>query len=363
MNLKNYLNNKKIYFFVIFFIISILSCLTILILERKVLGISSTYHPDSLFYLSGNAYKAYSYLSFNLSFLKNFSNFFINIFSGTLYYSIINLMHELQNILQEEFNLNFNPYRNLIKLNIFLFAITNLIILNDFFKKKNNNFKILITIIIFCLLPYKIHLAVNILKETLILFFLVLCVLYSNILTYVFSFIMGTSLRTLFGLYFLNFVDFKNLISKNNFLILVIFLFTFFFVIISFFSLDNFFLSLFEFVNQRNVSDMGGREYDEIPNFSENGYWGVLLRSIIWPALFLSGSFVFFSENIFFKLLGIEILLVQFLAFYNQKQFLVNAGLILFLILLSIYVNTFTAYFRYAYLAIQIVFLKNLIKN
>ena len=136
MNLKNYLNNKKIYFFVIFFIISILSCLTILILERKVLGISSTYHPDSLFYLSGNAYKAYSYLSFNLSFLKNFSNFFINIFSGTLYYSIINLMHELQNILQEEFNLNFNPYRNLIKLNIFLFAITNLIILNVFFKKK-----------------------------------------------------------------------------------------------------------------------------------------------------------------------------------------------------------------------------------
>ena len=121
---------------------------------------------------------------------------------------------------------------------------------------------------------------------------------------------MGTSLRTLFGLYFLNFVDFKNLISKNNFLILVIFLFTFFFVIISF-SLDNFFLSLFEFVNQRNVSDMGGREYDEIPNFSENGYWGVLLRSIIWPALFLSGSFVFFSENIF-KLLGIEILLYNF---------------------------------------------------
>ena len=45
-------------------------------------------------------------------------------------------MHELQNILQEEFNLNFNPYRNLIKLNIFLFAITNLIILNVFFKKK-----------------------------------------------------------------------------------------------------------------------------------------------------------------------------------------------------------------------------------
>ena len=106
---KNYLNNKNIFFCNIF-IISILSCLTILILERKVLGISSTYHPDSLFYLSGNAYKAYSYLSFNLSFLKNFQ-IFINIFSGTLYYSIINLMHELQNILQEEFNLNFNPYK------------------------------------------------------------------------------------------------------------------------------------------------------------------------------------------------------------------------------------------------------------
>ena len=128
-----------------------------------------------------------------------------------------------------------------------------------FFKKKNNNFKILITIL-FLSSFYKIHLAVNILKETLILFFLVLCVLYSNILTYVFSFIMGTSLRTLFGLYFLNFVDFKNLISKNNFLILEnIYLFYFLFCNNFFFSLDNFFLSLFEFVNQRNVSDMGGK--------------------------------------------------------------------------------------------------------
>ncbi len=362
MNFKNYLNIKKIYFLVFFFAISILFCLTILILERKVIGISSTYHPDSSFYLTSNVYKTYSYLSFKFSFIENFLNFFFHIFSGTLYYSIVNLMHELQDIFQGI--LNFNPYRNLIKLNILLFSITNLIILNAVFENNRNyNFKILVSIIIFCLLPYKVHLAVNILKETFIYFFLVLCVLYSNIYTYILSFILGTSLRSLFVLYFLNFVNFKKFLSKNNLAILILFLFTFFFVITYFFSFDNFYQSFFEFLNERNLANMGGRDYDGIPNFSEKGYLGILLRSIVWPILFISGSFIFFSEHIFFKILALEIILIQFLMFYSQKKLIFSFGLILFLILLSLYVNSFTAYFRYAYLAIQIIFLKNLLRK
>ena len=362
MNLKNYSNMKKTFFFIIFFLISILSCFIILLLERKVLGINSTYHPDSAHYLNRNINILHSYLSFELGYFENFLNFFINIFNGTLYYSLINLMYELENIFKNI--IYFNPYRNLLKLNIFIYAITNLIILNNFFKiNKNFSFKILISIIIFCLLPYKIHLAVNILKETLIFFFLVTSVIYSNIYVITLSFIFGTSLRSLFIFYFLNILDFKNLIVKKNLLILIMFILVFFIVMDGFFSLSNFFESFSKFIYERNIADMGGRDYDKIPNFSEYGYIGILMRIILWPFFFLTGTFIIFSDSIFFKFLGIEIIALQILSFYCKKKFLFNAGLILFLIILSLYVNSFTAFFRYGYLAIQIVFLKNLLKN
>ena len=44
----------------------------------------------------------------------------------------------------------------------------------------------------------------------------------------------------------------------------------------------------------------GGRDYDNITNFKYYHAYGVLLKAFIWPILFLSGSFVFFSFNFFF---------------------------------------------------------------
>ena len=61
---------------------------------------------------------------------------------------------------------------------------------------------------------------------------------------------------------------------------------------------NNIFESFFALVEKRNMNVMNGRDFDQVPNFSESEI-GYIYRSIIWPIFFLSGGFIFFTENIF----------------------------------------------------------------
>ena len=94
-------------------------------------------------------------------------------------------------------------------------------------------------------------------------------------------------------------------------------------------------------------------------NFSESEI-GYIYRSIIWPIFFLSGGFIFFTENIFFKILGIEIILMQSITYIFHKKIIMNFGLLLFLIIISLWVTTFTSFYRYAYLAFLALFLQKI---
>ena len=69
-------------------------------------------------------------------------------------------------------------------------------------------------------MPYKLHLTVNVLKEIYIYFFLVLYITYQNTYTLLISLLFGTSLRTMFGLYFLNLII-LNKFSKTNWILLI----------------------------------------------------------------------------------------------------------------------------------------------
>ena len=315
MNFKNYLKSNKAYFFFLLFAISILSCLSLLFIERKILGISSTYHPDSAYYLNSIIRSTYSYLSFDYSLLKNINNFFSNIFSGTLFYSISNLFHEFKEIYPFS-----SPYRNLIKFNFLIYAITNILIFNFLFKNNQKlNSKTFLCILLFCFMPYKLHLTVNVLKEIYIYFFLVLYITYQNTYTLLISLLFGTSLRTMFGLYFLNLINLSKF-SKTNWILLITIVFGFF---TYWFQINDgiSFLNIFELLYERNNADMGGRQYDNIPNFSDKGIYGAFLRSIFWPLLLLSGSFMFFSENYLFYIIGIEIILLNMFTYYCKKNF------------------------------------------
>ena len=365
MNFKSLLRkkidfNEKI-FLILITCFSILMSIIFLFFERKIIGLSSTYHADASHYL--DLHHKYSYLSLKYSFIENIYNYFNYFLSSSLFYSIVQLFYDLREI--STFS---SPYRNIIKFNMLIFALTNLIIFSAFLKlhnkKKDLDLSKLIIIIIFCFLPYKLHFSVNVLKETLIFFFLTIYVVYPGKLTLLISFFFGTPLRSSFGLYYLALIEFNKKFFKKYFFFIIMFciaLIIFYYKNIYFdppFGYGNDFL---KFLENRNTANMGGRQYDNIPNFTEYELMGSLMRMIIWPLLMLSGTFVFFSENYLFYVIGIEMLSIQIIFFLFKKRFLVNLGLIIFLFLVALYVNTFTSYVRYCYLAVNIFFLKEIL--
>ena len=327
------------------------------------MGLSSIYHPDAAHYL--DLHHKYSYLSLKYSLKENIYNYFDYFTASSLFYSIIQLFYDFREIITFS-----SPYRNIIKFNMLIFTLTNLIIFSAFMKleKEKNDFNLLkiIFIIIFCFLPYKLHFSVNVLKETLILFFLTIYVVYPGKVTLFISFFFGTPLRSTFGLYYITLIEFNKKFFKKYFLFLIMF-----FVALIIFYYKNIYLDppfghsndILKFLENRNTANMGGREYDNIPNFSNNELIGSFFRMITWPFLFLSGTFAFFSNNFLFYIIGIEMIIIQIIFFILKKRLLINLGLFIFLCLVALYVNTFTSYARYCYLAINIFFLKEILRK
>ena len=46
--------------------------------------------------------------------------------------------------------------------------------------------------------------------------------------------------------------------------------------------------------------DMTFRGFDSVPSFHELGILGSIIRSILWPILYLTGAFIFLSPTIFY---------------------------------------------------------------
>ncbi len=351
------LNKKKILISIFLLISCFFLGILFLYIERKILGISSTFHPDSIWYLNDDVLASYSYLSIKINFIDNIKNLFVNFYQGNLYYSVVNLFKEIKKY--DIININ-NAYRNLILLNISLYAITNLLIFNyylKYFHKRQENLFFLLSLIIFFILPYKLHLSVHILKESFIFFFLVIYILYQSKKVFLISLFFGTSFRFGFALYYLIFFNLKSFLKLNKILLFavissIIFLIYYY----NFVENDNIFQSFLTLIKERNLNLMSGRDFDNIPNFSDNDL-GFLYRSIIWPLFFLTGGFIFFTENIFFKLLGLEIIIMQIVTYFCHKKIIVNLGLITFLVILSLWVTTFTSFYRYAYLGFLALFL------
>ena len=122
---------------------------------------------------------------------------------------------------------------------------------------------------------------------------------------------------------------------------------------------ENVIETFFILIQERNFNVMSGRDFDNIPNFSNNDL-GFLYRSFFWPIFFLSGTFIFFTENVFFKILGIEIILMQIFTYICHRKIILNFGLIILLIIISLWVTTFTSFYRYAYLGFLALFLQKI---
>ena len=328
--------------------------------ERRIIGIDPFYHPDSSYYYDN--FIRDQILSSSKGIIENINLYFKNFFSNRLYPSIIGLSFEFYEAIQKINFLSFlhnTFYRYVVSLNIMISLIINVILLKHYlytFKDSSYNIKNLIFFIIILFLPYKMHLSVNILKDIIILLPLVFFFTTKMFSTLLISFMIATPLRYGAIIYYFLFLNYKIFNKKIiiGLIVLTITVSLYLFLKVVDIGFDNtnqdLITSIKEFLKARNVADMGGRSYDNIPNFHEF-QTGSIIRGLIWPILFISGTFSFFANSYFMYYLTLEILGIQILIYYFYKKSIISINLILILVIIGVYCNTFTAYFRYAYIA------------
>ena len=293
-----------------FFFYSIIYSLIILFIERKN-NIRIDFHPDATEYFERADQEMLS------SFIENPFQFL-----GKFYYVIVSYFID---------NIEF-----LIILNILAYSLTNYIlylIIKNIFSKKNFLYSIFILIIIFN--PYRAHLAVHPLKDTLIILSLVFSFFSSSIvLNFIFIFI-GFMLRL--GLYVYLPIFFISIKKKS-----------FFFIFIFLFSITLFYFSSVMFEAIENVADMSNRSFDTVYNFINFDFpFAQILRGITWPVIRITGLAVLFHP--FYFLFLLQSVAFMYIIYVNRRH--IDYRVIFFilpLIALAVVSSGYNTYLRYS---------------
>lgn len=294
----------------IIFCCSLIFCIALLIMER-VAGLHWDFHPDAMHYIDHSAEVSQNILS-QKAWQRAVNN---------SYYLIVNLFE--QNIFA------------LITLNIIIYSLTNVIIFNvissvHIYSKKSHLFYILLISIVFD--PYRMHLGISILKDTIILFLITLLFLLPKTLKII-PLILMPYFRIILpslALFYLS----------SRIIVILIFIFTT--IIFVQFELIQ------DFLEMRNQGNMQLRSFDKIPNFFEFGVLGAILRMLTWPMLYLSGFFIILSPApLFFPVFFQVITVFTFWCLFLPKDKTVFV-LIGYLAAIALVVSGFTAYIRYA---------------
>lgn len=286
------------------FIGSIIASLVTLYIER-LFGIDFDYHPDSR-----------TYLAFSKNNTGNVSAN-LNTILFNSYYGIVSLMN--------------GSIFFILSINIFLYSFTNLIIYNRLVKFCNKKFS-LILLIVFLLNPYRLHLSVHVLKDTIILFLLILPFTKNYYFSPI-SILFSQRSFIYFPLYF----DYK----KNFYTICIIFIIIYYH-----------FLGItapWEWVFNNINTNFSFNQYDKVSNFTTlNPVLSALTRALVWPFLFLSGGFFALSPTPLFLPLLIGQISAQLLCLRLFHKPLISLGAYLVLAFFALIINGFTTYFRYA---------------
>ena len=290
------------------FFVSILFCLVLKFIEEYV-GIGWDYHPDAVLYINESDFIVDEIIYNNnfFSYLNNGYYFIVSFFNSSIF--------------------------KLVFLNILLFSVTNVIYYKNVKEIKSKYFYIFFLIVI--LSPYRAHLAVHVLKDTIIIFLLTSFVFsktFSSKLLFLLSNLYVRIFSLIYYIYILNKKKINFISYAFVFLVLIFLIYQF--------------PILFDFISERNTIDMGGRSFDQIINFSEFGLFGVLIRALVWPLIFVTGMFLFMSPNLLFIPIFLEILIINI---FTNFKFAKSIKFILLLSILAIIVNSFTAYIRYIY--------------
>ena len=286
------------------FSLSILACLFVLSIERLT-GIGWDFHPDANTYIT----------------ISNgaVSNFDVQSYFGALFFALVDMMN--------------SEVWMLITFNIFVYSITNVTVAN-FFKKHTGLHKkqiwILFLLVIFN--PYRTHLSVHVLKDTLIIFGMVYFFTSSKIYSWIFLLLSySVSHRTVIYL--------VAILNKKNLIIIMI-------PIVFFISIqpEGFLSSILSAKDQVNMTF---RDFDKVPNFFELGVLGAIIRAIVWPFLYLTGIFFLLSPTIMYLPIAIGSFSLQFWHFKQYGRPVLCFQVYLAMGILAFMVSGFTSFIRY----------------
>jgi hypothetical protein len=290
------------------FIISFFLCLLTLIVERAV-GIDWDFHVDSVTYVESMDYFKFS----EITSLYDISN--------NLHYYVVSLL----------------GINGTILYNIFLTAAGNQIIYSTVINKTKYSLKIFLILYLFN--PYKLHLSTTLLKDSAIIFFLILAL-----------FIKFNLIGIFFGVLYRNAFLFYLIYIK---LLRRFYIYVFICVLILYFYATGFSLDTF---NYHLSGGMTFRDFDLIPNFTQFGSLvGGILRMVVWPLITISGLFFLISPTLaYFPLFigSISLVLV-----YGKIGIKIR-DLAPFIILLSFFaliVPGYTTYYRYVFPVIALL--------
>lgn len=287
--------------------INIISLLYLFILSQleELLGINWDYHPDAVYYIENSK---------NIAYGLNYENI-----ANNFYYYIVDV-----------FGANIT---SLILLNSILYIVTNSIILKKYLEKNTNCTKIEKIIILFMIFsPYRAHLAIHVLKDTLIIFLFTLVVL--GVLRYkLIGFILLLLTRVASVIYFIFFV-----IKKIN-LKLIIFIIPLF--VIAFPQIN-----VNDLLDVQSV-DMRFRDFDNTPNFMDLGFIGGLLRFMIWPILLITGGFIFYMPSFLALPIAFSSFLIQIWSLVKYNKLYFNIPIIISIGVFAFLVTGFTSFIRY----------------
>ena len=340
------------------FCLSILACVSILIIER-FLGIEWNFHPDANTYIEFSGLTSLSIKEIFLGYQPDSVAFMrlieFNITFDSMLNGILTLRGNLFYVIVDLFN---SDIRFVILFNIIIYSITNSAI-SIFFR---NNCKLesegylglLFLFVIFN--PYRAHFSVQVLKDTLIISSLVFLTLNKTKVFGIIYFIAGVFLRSGWIIYLISFINIKvivKLIREKSYLnknlrflfiaTVLSFLYGLWFVISQWDTIIHVFTS--------TNGNMTFRDFDSVPSFYELGVVGSVIRAILWPVLYLTGAFIFLSPSIMYLPVAIGVFLQNFwiIKHFKRPYSLISVYLSIFvsMAIFAFIISGFTSYIRY----------------
>lgn len=294
------------------FFTSIVAALALWAIEN-IVGIHWDFHPDAITYTTDSFEMVGNLL--DSGFFASFNNY---------YYFVAAILQ--QNVIL------------LVTLNVIVYALTNLSIFK-YIKRiaEFNNIKFDVKLLLFltCILfmPYRLHLAVHVLKDTLIIFFLIQLLLKNKVNSLVSGFFIA-GLR-LFSLLYISVLIKKKYFYTGAFLIGIVVIFS------------N--QQVIELIESRNEVDMVFREFDTVPNFASYGLLGSLLRAIIWPIFAFSGTYLLLSPSIAFVPIAIGSMAMCIVSYWAYKIPAINVQSLIIFGIIAMLTSGFTTYIRYCF--------------